>query len=1659
MKSFTAKILLLVFIISAIMPAINVAVVYAQHNKILPYNTNSIGIRPSVNEFLVTGGFSYSPNTPANLAPGQEIPDGNIHLNLDTTNLLTQGPRTFYYLLDQNTKIEFVVTAPSSNLPNSLYEAEYRVYNWQGTRWELLSVDPDSILVHSGTTNSFIPATEAMSTLGDDNPSHRITLGSSGVVFGFARNEGFSFIHNGRTVHFRMDFNGNSIRFVTDGLTNGVIYNFYAKDRVSSGHTAVFTGFDINNIGTIPFTEGRTENIDNNTDINFRNDIVPVDINGGEETATPEVGMAVRFDEPMTLWINDDNEPNNTPVSFINTNIVEYNIPVTIRMNDNRSSQDYIQIELGDIVELTTNKSSLNIQAGSAVTQPSDSSWAKVIREGDSNTPNRIEVRLRGLLPGTLFSNFRLDANVSINNTFVTSRAARLTNLGTAFTFPSYRFVYQDGQFQVELDTFAGFAGVYILTMNSQPDGSGGELRRMRFESGEGTVLIPLPETIGVGLSSTYQILFAPNETIQSSFGIPLRTMIYSERSNYTTDPSHIQVGTPRDFQIIEYNLKPLSIYEDPSLWGTEGILSMTLRWALGNAQSIRSLVEASGSVNINYGINRGLRPEANLGSRFANINITIENVRGELQATYQVTHLGENGEVIGNIGNGTFIIEEDDNGFAYIQVELDDIPASRSNLTAPVESENSETNFLYPRIYHINIELLAERGGLSTFESITLNDLLRPNVPPVQNFNIVQNSVTTSSFGLNWNISAREVLEFMENSWRDKEKLGEELELSVNLYISQSESLMRDLALLETKEERRTFSSDFSAENLQDGNSIIFNDDPLLALRTDNVVLIENINIGDYASFILNLQNFPYTLGVEGVDENQRYYVYVTLVSTYKEGGGIDQHESILSELLGLTTMGKPDIPDDTDRIPAPPTVSIKDVGLDTATVYWPYVELHAQDSNISVHYEVVRITNKQMDSRFLNTSQNITDFIRTLTEDMPNTELEFLQTPYDETGSLEIFNGSTFIPVNPSQFQLVFEQAQIEIIDKTLSSNQIYFYYVRTVRTVDTENGTHVAHSEWAVQTATTSTLSPPINLDIDLTFNNYDPKTEFMIRFDAPIINLDNLGEEVVFEYSIREEDGEFSNPVRMDSQLLRNSASQSLVADHINFIYRISGLNPNTGYTIRVRMVNVETGDTSAWSNTATTRTELDQNIIDQENDMGSWEDYYKQELENLLRNPYWVLEDTNRIFRVVYRPSMYDSLLLKSTGSQIVLAQSEKGANTHVYYIPSSIFLGANSQEKGFTIIIGDVEIIIPPRALDHNTNEHIIRINNDLRNINNNIKDYYIRIAVENRSHTNNVNGNSPLSDQIEISYEIVGSEMTASEWDAKIQEMHIQEIEQQSKSSYIRNWILDSLRRGRPFDEMVRRILEWVEETRLSLIRQTNTSFNRERAFARRIHELDLSMIIVYRNNSQGTIVNGYRWVGSGWQSITTSDFGDFKGIRSNLLGTFIFAGRTVSVPGLSDTQNGGVAFSIITRYALDEVLGQRGSINLEAVATRNMFVKSASRIGGMQQGGNPVQFLTSKGYFVPAGNLNGSIAIQEAIYIMMSVYEIKTNTSLETIVIRNHGAISNIEGIDPRYLPSIRAGFEIGLYTDASFQPNSNITIREMLEMLTLLDSKVSL
>jgi hypothetical protein len=134
-------------------------------------------------------------------------------------------------------------------------------------------------------------------------------------------------------------------------------------------------------------------------------------------------------------------------------------------------------------------------------------------------------------------------------------------------------------------------------------------------------------------------------------------------------------------------------------------------------------------------------------------------------------------------------------------------------------------------------------------------------------------------------------------------------------------------------------------------------------------------------------------------------------------------------------------------------------------------------------------------------------------------------------------------------------------------------------------------------------------------------------------------------------------------------------------------------------------------------------------------------------------------------------------------------------------------------------------------------------------------------------------------------------------------------------------------------------------------------------------------------------------------------------------------------------------------------------GDIDLHQNATRSMVLGCIARLAGAPAASDPITWVASNMNVTLANrNANGLVAQQEAIALVMALYERKTHTRISSVIIRNHSHTAGMT-LDTRYAHAVRAAFELNIVSDRNLQPGAPVTVGDLLGMLAALDAKVGL
>ena len=840
------------------------------------------------------------------------------------------------------------------------------------------------------------------------------------------------------------------------------------------------------------------------------------------------------------------------------------------------------------------------------------------------------------------------------------------------------------------------------------------------------------------------------------------------------------------------------------------------------------------------------------------------------------------------------------------------------------------------------------------------------------------------------------------------------------------------------------------------------FSDSGNLAALREGVVVFEL----PLSSAILHSDDASLSqiLKLHGFDRNRQYYVAMDAFIKFDTTPVFTDY-STTTNISGVTTMGDLMPPDPGGMRPAAPKdLRVDDVTVSSADLSWLPVAPLTPDGG-QIRYQILRMRADQLPNELLDRrNDDMEQVLKDIAElGLSNPEAVLITKGPD--GVLYNASGAVASGFSLRHGTLTDDPADTEerviFVDENLSPNTLYFYYVRTVW--DTPGG--MTYSAWVGASVTTTLVEPPENLRIEhapwiggALWMEFDPRFQFVIRFDAPVISLDRHGELYDFQYSLMKgDDALWGTPEWLTTAMKLESIPTPGREGFYRFTYLISGLLPGTQYSIRVRTADLINGDYSMYSNIATTRTDSDQDAIDRERDVQNLHQYLRDLIEEFIRRHYWTAQDSQNVFSAVYRPSMMNNLL-ETNGSMIRLAMT--GQDINIYYLPQALFLQTWQSEQGFIIAKDDMEIAIPSHAFNMIDNEAILQAQQRIRDVSG-VMDYYVRITTAMRPHGNNVeiHGRQPAGLEIVLNFEVIETNKTVRQWDEDILDVLRHRLDIDYYTAPFVNEINQMLDREESYEDMVRRMHQIADIIMNQMAAYVNGQLL---PTLDRIYEVNyVSQPVTIRliNQPNSAVVNGFRFAGTNWVQQEVNIQGAARAMRTSGTGAFAFNIQNLNLPGVSQMQGNETLTALFVRYGLHDFLGTDAAFNLQNNISLSQVQGIAARLAGAPEATNPQNWLRGQGYIVPVRGANSAATTQEALYTLMAMYEIRSNTNIAGLRISNFNAASGISGIDARFRPSIQAAFELNLYTNANMNPTAPISVEDVLRMILAINQKVPL
>jgi len=985
---------------------------------------------------------------------------------------------------------------------------------------------------------------------------------------------------------------------------------------------------------------------------------------------------------------------------------------------------------------------------------------------------------------------------------------------------------------------------------------------------------------------------------------------------------------------------------------------------------------------------------------------------------------------------------------------------------------------FRFPEIYHITSQLIninANQSGNepimpplpeSNSQPMTLDHPEDPDFPPPQNLRAWvtesdehDDDIYGGFFDIGFDVPLARMRHYLETSPRR----GADTSITIRVFMSESQQAIQNITGL-AGAARSAAATNIDLGAIGNGAHQLlgpFSDGGNLDALRAGVVYFDV----PLSSALLHSdqQTMEQIFKLHGLDRNTRYYV---TVDAFVDWATVPVHTSYstTTNIAGVTTMGDLVPPDPGGMRPsAPRDLRVDDYTVSSADLSWlPVAPLTPEGGQI--RYQILRMRADQLPNELLDSRDNHMAAVLSEIASLGLSAPEAVLITYGDDEVHDYATGNAAHGFNLRHGTLTDDPADTEerviLQDNNLSPNTLYFYYVRTVW--HTPEG--MTYSAWVGVSVTTSLVDPPINLRIELApwiggalWTDFDPRHQFVIRFDAPVGSLDGHGELYDFQYALMTGGALWEPHIRLTTAMLLERIPTPGQEGFYQFTYLISDLQPGTQYSIRVRTMDLVNGDYSMYSNIATTRTDTDQDTINRDRDLGNLHQYLRDLLAEFIRRHYWTAQDSHNMFTAVYRPSMVNNLL-ETNDSMIRLAMT--GQDMNVYYLPQSLFLQTWRSEQGFIIAKGDVEIAIPSHAFNNIDSEAILQAQQRVRDVPG-VLDWYVRITAVMRDHAENtqIHGRDPVGYEVILSFEVVEANVTAAQLDRDILDVLTHRLNTDYYTAPFVEEINQMLDREESYEDMVRRLRQIADIIMNQMAAYVNSQLLPTLDRVYEVNYVQRPITIRLINQATTAVVNGFRFAGTNWVQQEVNIQGRMRAMRTSGPGAFAFNIQNLNLPGVSQMQGNQTLTELFVRYGLHDFLGTDAAFNLQNNITLQQVQGVAARLAGAPHAANPQNWLRGQGYIVPVRGANSNATTQEAIYTLMAMYEIRSNTNMRTLRISNFNSASGLNGVDVRFRPAIQAAFELNLYTNANMNPTAPITIEDVLRMILAINQRVTL
>lgn len=1454
------------------------------------------------------------------------------------------------------------------------------------------------------------------------------------VSFEIGKNAGATFQYDNNTIKFL--WKDSKMYFVTDAVSRGNVYPFKLEyefnGKKEEESKDIFLGIDtINDFVVKPFANANNQNKEGK-DLIYQTQR-PIT----EYPGSSQVGVKITFNMPKE-WNPGQPPQQGGKFEFIKPTPDKTNTEVIFNLGHNDPAKK-LQIKIQNIYE--NNNVTIN---GSPAGDKAEYTY-------DTGEHNGTLI-IKDLDASTIYSDISISAERK-NKPFETIPAT--LPIGTIYTYPSYRVIALGySEFYLEIEPFKGYDGFYVVYQGDQQTSLSPWSTYQEKNKGKDKILISIPLDATVQQEKFFRVDFSFTPPELETNKLPFT----SQTLKYKPFEEDIVLATPKNLEIVRANI--IKKDDEPEN------LYLTLKWDIDNKKVLEGLMKQHKDPNfkIDYLFHKGEKPTELDKDDFLGVNIEfiskdINDIKANIKYTLPDKYKGL----------GIAILNDEKKTFTSERTEIagnkqNTILEANVTFKIPVSSKTDANKKVlqYPNTYFLankgkytikpqNGNLVSYETGLSLPVTLTLDGIQKIEVPVPQNLKVIEDSVTNKEFSVEYDTLKYEEEEDLLYNYNEimLKTIGRELKddsIKYDFYITQSKELFDELVKYSKDDDipQNIKNKITKYENTQgmtaDGINVEIKDGLLDALRNKGIVQVSSID----QNMIISKQKINF----KGLDENETYYVVGrTNVTPYEKDVMLKEKIdfSKFTKLVTATTKKDGDNPEENEKVPPAPTKFIaKDITLNSVNLIWDRVKDNlpeGQDPKSSLEYQFIKTRGEQLPDSFLKSK----DSYEKTWESLSNVKnKEGLKTDKDKLYEFDKENKQfSKEEASKERYEYInWEGAEGNILDKTLSPNQIYFYYIRTVRV---SNKGDEAYSVWVPLTFTTKNTTGPTNLRVEPKAE-YDKKSEVVISFDIPKMDTSLIGTEYDLQYSIKQDLGDWSEDKTMPKDKL--SFKDNDDGKTTKVIYKITGLKSGTMYTIRVRMFNKPLDAPSMYSNEVEHRTDSDNTENDYDQDVENWENNFKDLIEDLKSQPYWFSKDTSSNTIVYYRPQYFDKIIATTNNSIIELA-SGKGGSYKEYYLPASAVISAFDENKGFKMSYNGSDVIFSSKTINPYDNDVIKKMAEEIDSKGRNIEDYFVKLSVDFKNNKYIIDGYNSLSPSALITLSVVGTKDTIATFDQNMLNYVEELLKTKEFSKDVKNKIKNLIKNKTDNKIMVQEIGKIVDSFKSKFGDELGKDLNSLSRKISHIQYLTGDIIFVYTLPADISIA-GYKKSQGNWISADVKNYLGKKAIYTKETGEYIFAGKKLVINGAGNLPNGNQITSIVVKYGLDDFLGKDGNINLRAPITRRATIGSLARIAGASKIQDPIEFFKTKNIVLSTRNMDNNITSEEAVYLIMKTYEMISGTKLETVKIRNYNLTSDIKNINKNYKKPIQVAFETGIYNNSNMNAKGTISVQEFLQSL---------